>query len=359
MKICLSMIVKNEEHCIARCLESVKPYINYWIISDTGSTDKTEEIVKETLKDIPGEFHKNVWVDFSTNRNIALDLARDKSDYILFIDADDSLVVNKKNCFEKLNRDAYNIKINHSNAIYHRISLIKNSLPAKYEGILHESLHISNNVIAPPLLDGCHIKFGGDGCRSKDPEKYLKDALVLEKALEKDPNNSRYVFYCAQSYKDAKILDKAAKYYSQRTTMGGWNEECFFAAFELGKILESITPLNIINISNAYIKAFNFAPHRVESLTALCSFLRKHKLYDMAYFYSKIGIKIPKPNNGLFILPHCYDWKIKDEFALAAYYIKNYKAAYETNSLLLSSPNLPPSELSRIKQNLEFCKTKI
>ena len=45
-KICLNMIVKDESRVIRRCLESVKPLIDYWVIVDTGSTDGTQEIIK-------------------------------------------------------------------------------------------------------------------------------------------------------------------------------------------------------------------------------------------------------------------------------------------------------------------------
>ena len=34
-KICLNMIVKNESKVIERCLASVKPLIDYWVIFDT------------------------------------------------------------------------------------------------------------------------------------------------------------------------------------------------------------------------------------------------------------------------------------------------------------------------------------
>ncbi|MGW8788902.1 glycosyltransferase, partial [Heyndrickxia sporothermodurans] len=42
--ICLSMIVKNEASVIRRCLDSVRPLIDTWVIIDTGSTDGTQDI---------------------------------------------------------------------------------------------------------------------------------------------------------------------------------------------------------------------------------------------------------------------------------------------------------------------------
>ena len=46
-KICLNMIVKNEEPVIERCLATVKPHIDYWVIVDTGSSDNTIKKIKE------------------------------------------------------------------------------------------------------------------------------------------------------------------------------------------------------------------------------------------------------------------------------------------------------------------------
>ena len=40
----LVMIVKNEERCLAKCLDAVKDLVDKIYITDTGSTDKTKEI---------------------------------------------------------------------------------------------------------------------------------------------------------------------------------------------------------------------------------------------------------------------------------------------------------------------------
>src|SRR3972149_8399584 len=81
--VCLNMIVKNESKVIERCLKSVKPLIDYWVIVDTGSTDKTRQIISKFMSAIPGELHERPWVDFAHNRNEALHLAKGRGDYIL------------------------------------------------------------------------------------------------------------------------------------------------------------------------------------------------------------------------------------------------------------------------------------
>ena len=50
------MIVKNERSVIERCLNSVKPWIDMWVIADTGSTDGTQEIVRSCSKTFPARF---------------------------------------------------------------------------------------------------------------------------------------------------------------------------------------------------------------------------------------------------------------------------------------------------------------
>jgi len=69
------MIVRNEAHVIRRCLDSVMPLIDTWVIVDTGSTDGTQKIVREHLAAIPGELLERPWVNFAHNRTEAVVLA--------------------------------------------------------------------------------------------------------------------------------------------------------------------------------------------------------------------------------------------------------------------------------------------
>ena len=90
-RLCLNMIVRNESHVIRETLESVVRYVDYYVISDTGSTDDTVGIIKGFFDDrgVPGEVHHDEWLDFGHNRSLALKHAHGKSKYIWVIDADD------------------------------------------------------------------------------------------------------------------------------------------------------------------------------------------------------------------------------------------------------------------------------
>jgi glycosyltransferase involved in cell wall biosynthesis len=87
------MIVKNETHIIKECFDTIYDQIDYWVIVDTGSTDGTQEFIKNYFaeKGIPGELHERPWVSFGHNRTEALELCNGKTDYIYMIDADDYL----------------------------------------------------------------------------------------------------------------------------------------------------------------------------------------------------------------------------------------------------------------------------
>ena len=80
------MIVKNEEDCLGRCLESVREIATEIILGDTGSTDSTRVVglgFEASVHDIPWE------EDFSAARNRVLALAT--GDWVLHLDADEVL----------------------------------------------------------------------------------------------------------------------------------------------------------------------------------------------------------------------------------------------------------------------------
>src|SRR5271154_6929613 len=108
--ICLNMIVKDEAPVIRRCLDSVRPFIDHWVIVDTGSSDGTQDIIRNHLKDLPGELIERPWVDFAHNRSEALAAARNKANYVLVIDADETLEADPGFAMPPLDLEPYNLE---------------------------------------------------------------------------------------------------------------------------------------------------------------------------------------------------------------------------------------------------------
>lgn len=82
----LCMIVKDEEQCLIRCLESVKDVVDEIIIVDTGSVDKTVKIAEYYTDHV---YHFQWTDDFAAARNASINRAT--GTWILILDADEYL----------------------------------------------------------------------------------------------------------------------------------------------------------------------------------------------------------------------------------------------------------------------------
>lgn len=93
------IIAKNEEEMIGECLESVS-WADEVVVTDTGSTDKTEDIARKHKVRVE-EFTKGK--NYSDWRNYALTKA--KNEWILFVDADERVTPELRDEVEKTIED--------------------------------------------------------------------------------------------------------------------------------------------------------------------------------------------------------------------------------------------------------------
>lgn len=93
-KIALAAIVKDEAENIREMIESCLPIVDYVVIADTGSTDRTREEARETIRrsNVSGAVSSIPFIDFSQARNQALDLVTKDIDWVLMLDADERIV---------------------------------------------------------------------------------------------------------------------------------------------------------------------------------------------------------------------------------------------------------------------------
>jgi glycosyltransferase involved in cell wall biosynthesis len=359
--ICLNMIVKDEAHVIRRCLDSVRPFIDSWVIVDTGSTDGTQDIIRNHLKDVPGELFERPWKNFGHNRTEALQLARDRGRYLFVMDADDELVLAPGFVRPDMTADAYYLPIKHGDTEHWRVNVVSSRLDWKYVGVLHEYLESRTPYSTAKLTNGVHILIHAEGARSKglsDAEKYLRDARILEQGLVDEPGNARYVFYLAQSYRDAGQPKIALKTYQRRAAMGGWDEEVWYALFQVARLRERLE-LAPETITQRYLDAYQARPQRAEPLVELARMCREKKQFVLAHLFASKAKNTPRPEDILFLDTPAYTWRALDEFAVASYWTGDYRACASACQCLLDGNALPFEHLSRVTANLNFALEKL
>lgn len=344
---------------IERCLSSAKPLIDHWCIVDTGSTDGTQDIVRKFMQDVPGSLHERTWKNFAHNRNEALDLARAEGcDYVLFIDADEVFVAPENFSWPSLTADVYELTAAYDAMRYARAVMVATRLPWRWHGVLHEYLDCAaphrTEVLAAPTILVRH-----DGARARDPSTYLKDITVLEAALRDEPNNTRNTFYLAQSYRDAGKLTEARAAYERRATMGGWDEEVWYARFQIAVLTERLGDAPE-HVGAAYLRAHAQRPTRAEPLVELARFHRLRAEYAQAYLYAKHASEMPRAADRLFVDEASYTWRALDEIGVSGFYVGTPEArvhgARAVDALLASSA-LPASERPRIEANLQHYRS--
>lgn len=351
--ICLNMIVKNEAPVIRRCLDSVRSFVDAWVIVDTGSTDGTQQIIREHMASLPGELIERPWVDFAHNRSEALELARGRADYVLVIDADEVLTFEPGFTRPMLDRHAYHFAIRSGSVSYFKIQLVDNSLPWRFEGILHEFIQ-SAEARSEAVLPGVETLRFTDGARARDPLTYRRDALTLERALLDEPNNSRYVFYLAQSYRDAREPELAIRWYRKRAELGGWVEEVWYSLYQIAEIRRQrgdAWP----EVLEAYLEAFRTKPDRAGPLYKIGMHYQAQQQHALAHLFFAQAMRIPYPaKDVLFIEKAIYRYMLPLEYAIAAYYCGDDAGAVEANNRLLLDPELPSEVMLRVEANRAF-----
>jgi glycosyltransferase involved in cell wall biosynthesis len=351
-KIGLCMIVKNESHIVHEALESTVGIIDTFCILDTGSTDNTVKIIRDFYEKagIDGTVHEGTWKGFGPSRTESLELCNGKMDYIIVIDADDLMGFppdGKKfllNVLHSARPNSCNIQIKRGTLEYERTQIFKANDNWKYVGILHEypTNGNPNNVIVR-LPNEIYMVGRTLGARTKEAgNKYKKDADELLVALQSEPENERYMFYLAQSYRDCGMYPESIEWYTKRYNAGKWAEERFISALNLTRLT---------GLKEWAWKAHELSPIRSESIVAYVTACRmkreiNHEVLSMILYASSIQ----RPTGTiLFLEIDNYEWRVWDELAMIAIFLGKREIAKMACTKLLKDGKLPAEHTERIK----------
>lgn len=338
--LCLCMIVKNESHIILETLESIRHCLDYWVVCDTGSTDNTIELVQDFFArhGIPGEIHSEKWVDFGHNRSQVFEYAYGKSDYLWVIDADDILVGSMD--LTHLEADTYSLRYG-TDFTYWRPQLFNGSERWIYRGVLHEfPVCVSKEDASKGMVEGeYHMASRRLGARNLiDPvTKYLGDAHILAQALQRETDpflTTRYMFYLAQSYRDAGQPALAIQWYQRRIDAGGWAEEVWRARYEIGLLHELMEDAQTARA--CYLDAYEYRPARAESLYSLAKMCNVRREFFQARLFLECAAGIPLPQDVLFVSRDVYDYLICFELSICMYWLGDFERSMALSDQLIS-----------------------
>ena len=223
------MIVKNEEKNIETALKWAKNITCEQIVVDTGSTDRTVEIAEK----MGAKVYHFEWInDFSAAKNFAMDKAKgnwiailDADEYMSEEDAKELLSFLKKiqaNPKQVKEYDSINCSWVHLDEAGKAFSVItqqrifQNRPDLRYEGTIHETIHIKNKYYNAQHLKIMHTGYAQTAYNAVGKRERNIELLKIE--LERDPANPNTMLYLADSIKAAGTEDareEAEKLYLQ------------------------------------------------------------------------------------------------------------------------------------------------
>jgi len=358
VKICLNAMVGNESKTIMRMLESVEPYIDYWVIQCNGNDD-TKKIIEEFFQsnNKPGFTYEVEWNFPGWNRDHTLQAclkADHGCDWILRMDADERLHVDNDfdwSVMEDFSIDSFNLVAQNGELRYLRTWFWNAKRPWFFQhDKRHETIHlpeIGEGFIRANMPFGFRHLVSQDGETWAVPRKFLKDALELE--IDKVVGNTvlddpYHLWYLAKSYADCygaphelpfgkKHSDEYARrcvWYYERwfETYFDWSidkpvprqdEMAYFALIIMGQAYDFMgeTDKGLYYID----KAHEYAPMRNEHSVYSCFILEKNERFSEAI--EKIDFMLQKdrvnpfPRNSFLIEDRAY-WDTSD-------FLKNFR----------------------------------
>ena len=355
-KFVLILMVKNEEKILKRCMEAVEGVVDAYVITDTGSSDMTTDIALDFLMTHEGCVEINTWKNFGHNRTLSFQNALGyckakgwdlKDTYGLLLDADMVFVPGTLRK-QPLGGLGYTFLQCAGDLEYPNTRLIRMDYPWVCKGVTHEYWDGECTAIPKTV---CYIDDQNDGgCKA---DKFTRDLTLLEKGLEEDPTNVRYMFYIAQTYHSMGIWTKAIEWYQRRIDAGGWYEEVWYSHYMIAKTYEILK--DPVQFEAWVQKAYAFYPGRAEALYCLAKYFRVKGEHYRAMHYIQIGRKIPLPADALFIEKDVYRGLFDYEDTICRFYTLYTKreALRDSMKYLMTDKPFPDNVYDNLKFYIE------
>jgi len=346
------LMMKNEEKILKRCLEAVESIVDGYCILDTGSTDSTKEIALDFLKTRVGCLTEDPFKDFGYSRtksfNNAQKYLKENTDwdlaqtYGILLDADMVFVPGTLKQ-QILTAIGYSVIQKNGGMEYYNARLVRMDHPWTCRSVTHEYWDGHTEKLSKEV---CFIDDKNDGgCKS---DKFERDKRLLEKGLVDEPENVRYMFYLAQTYKCLGDFKKSIDMYEKRINAGGWNEELYYSMYMIGECYLNLK--DTLNFERYMQMAYHYRPSRGETIYKLAEHYRNVSDHYKSYHYIQLGRKIPFPKDDvLFIEPNVYSHLFDFEASIVEYYIHPERGLGSSMSAMMNASDKQHNIVANLK----------
>jgi hypothetical protein len=227
-------------------------------------------------------------------------------------------------------------------------------------GVVQEVLSPAPDEKVGDRVNGVSINYNAIGVSDRnnnDSIKYLRDALLIEKELQKDNSltlKSRYQFYLAQSYRDHGDLDRAVIAYEKRFGMTeGYRQERYISAIEAGRIYK-LNQETVAKSMWSFLRATEIEPTRAEAHFQIAVLAREMLMWHTAIEHARLARRM-KPEDGSLVMDEAvYEWKAAFEVSVAAFYVGCLEEGAAACEELLVNPQLPMIVKNLTLENRKF-----
>lgn len=307
-KLCLNVMLGNEEHVVERMLNSCYKYIDYWVIQCNG-TDRTQQIVEDFFaeKGIPGFTYTTEWQYPGWNSDHLIQKCAEADhgcDWFFRIDADEQLQVDDDfdwSVLEDTTIDSWNVVASADNGLWYRCRLWNTNIPwrfrhdKRHECILKPGCGPTEEEFPRIELDkGFRHIITSDGDTWTNPTKFFSDAVELENQHVSNwtlLEDMYHFWYIGKSYYDAvnvgnyPLGETHSREYARRcifyfdeymnrmfNNAPQVNELGYYALFAMGNMYRRCEDYE--NAIDCYIRAEEFCPPRNEHIVGLAETYR-------------------------------------------------------------------------------------
>lgn len=335
-KIAITTIALNEEKFAQRFMDAHKNEVDAIYVLDTGSTDKTVEILRDN-----GAIVKTGWTKpwrFDIPRNAAINLV--PSDYTICVSVDIDEVF-KPGLREGLLK-AWTPQTTRLRYQY-AWSTNEDGSPATsfwYDKIFHREHYRwvlpVHEVLCYSSPHGQEVQTWSNDIfltHKPDPTKSRSSYLpLLELALKENPNNDRTAHYLGREYMYYGMWDKAIEQLSRHLTMPTalWkSERCASMRF----ISRSYAGQNRLKDAEEWaLKACAEVPTEREPWFELAKVYYHQNNWHGLYYATKNALDIVERPSSYICEPSAWNWEVYDFASLGAWNLGLKKEAVELSA---------------------------